>query len=69
MFHFRDVQEEVLELRKHKQEEEHTLQEVQEIIACHDTKFQDVNRKLERATDRCSSASFHLATVCVKCFY
>lgn len=60
MFHYyRNLQEDVLELQKQKQEQEHTLQEVQEIIACQDVKFQEVNRKLERATDRYSSISFH----------
>ncbi|XP_073670868.1 centriolin [Paramisgurnus dabryanus] len=48
----RNVQEEVLELQKRKQEHEHTLQDVEEIITCRDAKFQEVNRKLERATDR-----------------
>ncbi|XP_057176790.1 centriolin isoform X1 [Triplophysa rosa] len=47
----RNLQEEVLELQKQKQEQEHTLQEVQEIIARHDAHFQEVNRKLEIATD------------------
>ncbi|ROL42576.1 Centriolin [Anabarilius grahami] len=48
----RNLQEEVKELQKRKQDQEQTLQEVEEVLACQDAKFQEVNRKLDKATDR-----------------
>lgn len=54
----RNLQEEVKELQKRKQDQEHTLHEVDKVLAFQDSKFQEVNRKLERATDRCDSYHF-----------
>ncbi|XP_073696104.1 centriolin [Garra rufa] len=53
----RNLHEEVMELQKKKQDQEHTLQEV---LACQEAKFQEVNRKLERATDRLKTAEKEL---------
>ncbi|KAK2911620.1 hypothetical protein Q8A67_003753 [Cirrhinus molitorella] len=56
----RNLQEEVKELQKRKEDQEHTLQEVQEVLTCQDAKFHEVNRKLERATDRLETAEKQL---------
>ncbi|XP_042580752.1 centriolin-like isoform X3 [Cyprinus carpio] len=56
----RNLQEEVKELQKSKQDREQTLHEVQEVLACQDAKFQEVNRRLERATDRLETAEKEL---------
>ncbi|XP_051980347.1 centriolin-like [Xyrauchen texanus] len=48
----RNIQEEVMELQKIKQDQEKTLQEVKEVLLFQDAKFQEVNRKLEKTTDR-----------------
>ncbi len=54
----RNLQEEVKELQKRKQDEECRRTQVEEVLAGHDSKFQEVNRKLERATDRCDNYHF-----------
>ncbi|XP_016341825.1 centriolin-like [Sinocyclocheilus anshuiensis] len=56
----RNLQEEVEELQKRKQGQEHTLHEVEEVLACQDAKFQELNRKLERATVRLETAEKEL---------
>ncbi|XP_073807662.1 centriolin isoform X4 [Danio rerio] len=56
----RSLQEEVMTLQKRKEDKERSLHDAEEVLTCHDSKFQDVSRKLERANDRLEIAEKEL---------
>uniref|UniRef100_A0A8C8BW92 Centriolin n=1 Tax=Oncorhynchus tshawytscha TaxID=74940 RepID=A0A8C8BW92_ONCTS len=50
--HLRDLQEDLQELRRRKEEQGDTLQRVEEVVAARDLVFQEVNKKVKRASER-----------------
>ncbi|KAG9354507.1 hypothetical protein JZ751_001217 [Albula glossodonta] len=48
----RTLQEEVQELQRHRAEQVQTLQEVEEVVESRDAEFQDLNNKVQAATER-----------------
>ncbi|XP_055776513.1 centriolin isoform X3 [Salvelinus fontinalis] len=50
--HLRDLQKDLQELRRHKEEQGDTLQRVEEVVAARDLVFQEVNKKVKRASER-----------------
>lgn len=51
LFH-RDLQEEVKDQQRRKQDQENTLKQVEKVIAARDAEFQEVNRNLKRVTNK-----------------
>lgn len=56
----RELQEEVEDLRRRRQQEEQTLREVQEVLRSRDQEFQQLNTKIHSASDRYSTDSLQL---------
>ncbi|XP_031663355.1 centriolin isoform X4 [Oncorhynchus kisutch] len=50
--HLRDLQEDLQELRRLKEEQGDALQRVEEVVAARDLVFQEVNKKVKRASER-----------------
>lgn len=58
--HLRDLQEDLQELRRRKEEQGDTLQRVEEVVAARDLVFQEVNKKVKRASERLAALQSQL---------